>query len=75
MKVIAKPGMVVRIAPLGAADLGEPRPCLVHYDAGALAPWCVVADDSGAITARDEAGLAVKALAKRLVVEPARYIP
>lgn len=77
MRVIAQPGLTVRIAPMGAPDLGEPGPCLVHHDAGALAPWCVVVDDanSPAITARDSDGLRVKALARRLVVEPTLYLP
>lgn len=77
MKVIAQPGLTVRIAPMGAPSLGESAPCLVHHDAGALAEWCVVSDDADgpAITARDSDGLRVKALARRLVVEPTLYLP
>lgn len=77
MRVIAQPGLTVRIAPMGAPELGEPRPCLVHHDPDSLAPWCVVVDDadSPAISAADAAGLAAQAVARGLVVESARYIP
>ena len=76
MRVIAQPGMTVKLAPLGAHDLGEPRPCFVHHDPDSLAPWCVAADADGEhYTADSRAALVELASRLGLVVEPSLYVP
>ena len=63
-------GAVVRVAPFGAGDIGEPRPCLV-------APGeFVVHDGKGnLVTARTERGLRGAAARLGLIVDAAIWLP
>lgn len=75
MRVIVQPGMTVKLAPLGAHDLGEPRPCLVHHDPASLAPYGVVCNEACENLTSHSDDLAALAERHGLVVSPALYVP